>query len=266
MSYSEQLKYVQSLGIRAGQHRRVDCPFCNGRNTLSVSNEFGQLLWGCFRASCDVKGVAETTRSVDDIRAALTKRVNSVPKFRLPDYLTSVMSEERARKYLEKFHCQEAYATGRAEIRYDPKTDRVVFIIRDKGEIVDAAGRALKSDQKPKWLRYGSSNQPFVCGSSSTAVVVEDCASACAVSGVATGVALLGTNLQSSFVGMLRSYKKVLICLDPDATGKSLALKSELSYFCRVSVVRLPDDLKYYNAEQVSNLLTPYLETPEDGE
>lgn len=152
-------------------------------------------------------------------------------------------------------NCLDAYARGRADIRFDPRARRVVFLVKHKGVIVDAAGRALDKGVQPKWLRYAGSVWPFICGSSSTAVLVEDCASAASVSSFATGVALLGTNLNSAFVSPLKGFSEVVVALDPDATKKAVDLQRLLSYFVPARVVMLADDLKYFKPERAKEML-----------
>lgn len=263
MNYHEQLKYVQSLGIQSGTHKRTACPNCGGRTNLSVTHTGSEVLWSCFRASCPVRGKAATTRDVNAIRQALKGRsVEPERKLRVwtpPSHLTSVSGNEAAQAYLRKNNCMAAYQEGRAEVRFDPRLNRVLFMIREGGVLVDAAGRSIDPDRPkhvPKWLRYASSDSPFICGQSDTAVVVEDCASACAVSSIASGVALLGTNLKATFVGKLKSYSRVIVALDPDATAKGVDLTRKLSYFCsHVRTARLDDDLKYFDSAKIRQML-----------
>ncbi len=37
----------------------MDCPFCNGRNTLSIDTTENKIGWYCFHASCSAKGKQE---------------------------------------------------------------------------------------------------------------------------------------------------------------------------------------------------------------
>ena len=53
----------------------------------------------------------------------------------------------------------------------------------------------------------------------------------------------------------LKNFKHVFICLDADATRKSLDLQKYLSYIVSASVVRLKEDLKYYDIEQISEVI-----------
>lgn len=248
-------EFIRNLNLPVGVSRRYDCPACGGNNTLSVTNDLGDVKWFCFRASCGTKGQLATTKSASDISALLKQRRDSEDNFTLPEYFTSVLSEEAAVEYLRRNHCLEAYINKLADIRYDPKVNRVAFLIKNKGRIVDAVGRSLSLQVKPKWYRYGSSSTLFICGDRSVAVVVEDAASACAVSSIATGVGLLGTNLQEAFVSPLKVYEKVIIALDKDASKKAIELHRILSYYTHTEVALLEDDLKFLTKEQIRYVL-----------
>ena len=64
---------------------------------------------------------------------------------------------------------------------------------------------------------------PFVRQRDS-AVVVEDCASACSWYIHGVGVALLGTNLLTEHVDILKQYERVFVALDKDATDKAITM------------------------------------------
>jgi DNA primase len=137
--------------------------------------------------------------------------------------------------------------------------DRVVFQVRDyeRNLIVDAAGRALDRGALPKWRRYGRGGAPFVARpGTDVAVIVEDCASASVVAAAGyTGVSLLGTSLLTSHLPAIRACKRALIALDPDATGKALALARRLQLWLPTRVVRLKDDPKYYPPAKLRMML-----------
>jgi DNA primase len=105
---------------------------------------------------------------------------------------------------------------------------------------------------------YGNKDVPFTCGLTEhkEAILVEDCASACAVSNVLTGIALMGTSLKESHKKHLTQYKKLYIGLERDATTKSFAIANELkSYGIKnVHVKTLEDDLKYYGTKEIEEM------------
>ena len=60
------------------------------------------------------------------------------------------------------------------------------------------------------------------------AVIVEDCPSACAVSNILTGIAIMGTKLKDVQKLHLKPYKNLYICLDRDATTKAYDMAKDL--------------------------------------
>lgn len=246
--------YIESLEVPNNTSLRTDCPVCGGVKSLSVSKSNGKLLWKCFRSSCQSAGIKDVNLTLTDVKTLF--KLKTEKEFTLPEHLARVLGNEDAIKYLRVNHCYEAFVQRRADIRYDPKQNRVVFVFHDSaGNVVDAAGRALSSNTTPKWYRYGTSGYPFICGEYDTAVVVEDCASACAVSGVVTGVALAGTSVQQSHLSVLRKFKKVVIALDKDASQKALKLHREITYYADTSIVFLNEDLKYEDEDAIRDIL-----------
>jgi len=147
---------------------------------------------------------------------------------------------------------------ARADIKYDVKQDRVVFLVKnpDTGKYAGAVGRGLNSKVYPKWYMYGNKDIPFKCGECNDAVIVEDCPSACAVSNILTGIAIMGTKLKDVQKSHLKPYKNLYICLDRDATTKAYDMAKDLrsSGFDNVIVKPLEDDLKYFNTAQIRDI------------
>ena len=95
------------------------------------------------------------------------------------------------------------------------------------------------------------------CSNTDTAVLVEDCASACSVSESEphTGVALMGTSLPDSYIPVLKKkFKKVIVALDRDATTKAFDISNQLRYYMDTEVKILEDDLKYFDKTQIESL------------
>ena len=129
-------------------------------------------------------------------------------------------------------------------------------LIKDKKNIYGAVGRGLNSQVYPKWFMYGNKDYPFICGDNDTAVLVEDCASACAVSHLYSGVALMGTSLPDSYIPILKKrFKKIIVALDRDATTKAFDISNQLRYYVDTQVKILDDDLKYYGSNQIEGVL-----------
>ena len=211
---------------------RLNCPLCAGRNTFTLTKQHGKLLWNCYKASCKTRGGKNITRTKTDIKNIVASSNYHSVQFYHPEHFVQVHNNSQAMAYLKRNNCINALDDKLAKIMYDPKQNRVVFLVE-----------------------HGKSSKLFTCGEHSKAILVEDAASACAVSQVATGIALLGTNMKDADLASLKGYTHIYICLDADATRKSLDIHKYLSYFISCSVVRLTDDLKYFSKEEIKKLV-----------
>ena len=256
-SYRDQLSLLEPIELRENETKRIDCPFCGGSKTFSITRTDGKRLWGCFRASCGVKGIKSVGYSTNAIKAKLggDKMTSIGQKSRdLPKVLSAPGSHPAVIQYLKDNHCYEAHERGLVHIRYAPAVNRVLFSLpNDK---FAAVGRALGPD-KPKWLEYGIMDKPSIVGNGTIAVIVEDIASACSVSRLpfCSGCALLGTSLPPVTVHQLAQYEEVVVALDPDASRKSVDLASQLESRVKTRVRYLSEDLKYLNEEQLKAAL-----------
>jgi len=243
---------ISELQLSVGESRRLNCPVCNGYKTFTVTNNMGQLMWNCYKASCNVSGGTRVHLSVEDIRSSFYgKDSDPVDTFEMPSYIVP----HRGKREIIKWCAEWGINEDDLDLMFDVKEDRVVFPVKHEGRIVDATGRAL-GKRLPKWKRYGKSGLPFIHGCGNVAVVVEDCVSAAVVgSDVFVGVAVLGTSLQESHKRYLSQFSTAVIALDPDALPKTLAMAKELrGYVDNVNVLRLHDDLKYRNPHDLQRL------------
>ena len=250
------IDYIDTLNVSLGATKRLDCPVCKSYKTFTVTNNMGSLLWNCYKASCSVGGNRRIRLSVDDIKGVSLKSQINQNDFSLPEY---VLPHDN-RKLLVEFCIKWDINPNKLNLHYDVKEDRVVFPISDNGYIVDAVGRALRS-RLPKWKRYGNNTLPYTHGCGKVAVVVEDCVSAAAIgSEIYVGVAILGTSLSEEHKNFLSQFSTAIIALDPDALPKTFLFAKELrGYVKDIRVLRLEDDLKYFNEDDILNLynLTP---------
>ena len=239
--------YINDLDLSIGESKRLNCPSCNGYKTFTVTNNMGQMLWNCYKSSCQLSGSKRVSLSASDIK----KHRQDVEKDNEP----FVMPE-----YIVPYDKENYYDIPKDKLMYDVKEHRVVFPVIHEGRVVDANGRSL-GKRIPKWKRYGKSDLPFVSGHGKVAVVVEDCVSASVLdSEVYVGVAVLGTSLSESHKRYLSQFSTAIIALDPDALPKTMAFAKELrAYVNDVKVLRLQDDLKYKKKDDIENLinLTP---------
>ena len=230
MNFKNQLAIIETLVQGNEIDTRIDCPFCKNLNTLTIKKENSKLMWYCFHSSCNAKGQTSKEPSMTDVASLLSRT--------------------------KKNHCMVAYMNGLVDIKYDVRQHRAVFLIKKDQEVVGAVGRGLTSEVYPKWFMYGDKSYPFMCGKHDTAIIVEDCASACAVSDFYCGVALMGTSLPESYIPVLKKhFKKVIIALDRDATTKAFDISNQLRYYMDTQVKILEEDLKYYGSNQIEGVL-----------
>jgi len=261
MNYSQQLLIIKNLIPNTDVDTRMDCPFCHNTNTLTIKKNNADLMWYCFHASCSAKGKHQEKMSMEQIyETVVSKQKDTASKrpaaFKLPQSFISIHSEPKCINYIKQNNCASAKQKGKVNFMYDVKQHRIVFLIKQKDRVVGAIGRGLSSHVYPKWFIYGDKSYPFICGNSPTAVLVEDCASACAVSDLYSGVALMGTSLPDSFIPVIRKkYKEVIVALDRDATTKAFDISNKLRYYIPTKVKILQDDLKYFNEQQIESIL-----------
>jgi len=239
--------YISDLNIGIGESKRLNCPICNGYKTFTVTNNMGQMLWNCYKSSCQLSGSKRMPLSANDIKLHTQVTEKNSEPFVMPEYIVP-------------YDRENYYDIPSDRLMYDVKEHRVVFPVIHEGRVVDANGRSL-GKRIPKWKRYGKSDLPFVAGHGKVAVVVEDCVSASVLDGeVYVGVAVLGTSLSESHKKYLSRFSTAIIALDPDALPKTMAFAKELrAYVNDVKVLRLEDDLKYKKRNDIENLinLTP---------
>ena len=161
--------HVESLQIPALTTARYDCPVCGAKNTFSVTDDGLQRKWYCFHADCNVKGYTGVTLNSENAASVFTKRaIPNTPQVsdsicEIPHTFVPLSRNVDAELYLRKVGVYDSYLQNRADIRYDVKKNRVVFLVKKKGVVVDAVGRLINGIG-PKWYRYANSKQPFICG------------------------------------------------------------------------------------------------------
>ena len=244
---------ISDIDIPNGHTKRMNCPICKGYKTFTVTNNMGSLVWNCYKASCEAKGGTRVHLSVEDIRAGFSgaEEYAADEPFVLPDYVVPHNNRDEVLTFAKQWGINE----NELDLMYDVKENRVVFPVVHQGKMVDATGRTLSS-RLPKWKRYGKNSLPYAVGFGKVAVVVEDCVSAAVVgSDVFVGVAVLGTSLSEGHKRYLSQFSTAIIALDPDALPKTLGFAKELrGHVSNVKVLRLTDDLKYRNKDDIDNL------------
>tara|TARA_X000001382_G_scaffold32349_1_gene21209 strand:+ start:1916 stop:2677 length:762 start_codon:yes stop_codon:yes gene_type:complete len=242
------------ININEGGSLRMDCPLCLNRNTLSLKKVNGKILWNCFHVSCNNSGSNSRGYSISDIENIFTPKKKEEEKFVMPKSFVSIYPNPRAMQYLKDYNINPYDCNAR--IMYDVSQDRIVFLIDIDGIVRGAVGRTL-SNKVPRWYKYNSCDYPFVVGEDVfNAVIVEDCVSACAVAPIHTGIAIMGTSLSDKHANYIRGkFRKVYICLDPDANAKTFDIREKLGYSVDSKIVLIPKDLKYMKQEEIKELL-----------
>lgn len=267
MKYRKSRDFIEELNLAPGQNWRGDCYACGGTNTLSITNIGGVTSYHCFRASCKNSGSTKTAITTEVLERAIRGTIlqSSKQRFVIPEYFVEARTREEVLLYLASVNSLEAYLDRRVEIMYDPRQHRAVFMIKHEGEYYGAVGRSLDSRVKPKWFVYGNSGVLFrvqcdirdnmeIYKVPLEVALVEDCASCCSSSHVLDSIALLGTNLAQSSLLQLAKYDTVYICLDKDATSKSIEMHRTLSYYVKDVQVRILErDLKYLSKEEIND-------------
>ena len=256
-SFSQQLRIVQRYKVPEGISRRFNCPFCDGNNTLGISNINGKLEWHCFKASCYAKGIYNEGSSIEGIHERLEGSVNnstgSVGRS-IPTLLTNISQPEHI-DWLKSVHSYKAYEEGVAPIFYAPAEDRIMFAVNNG---IGYTGRRISdSIYEPKWIKYGDTSHLFACGRGPIGVIVEDAPSACAVGVLPeyTGLSLLGTVLTHQHKSDLLKYEKLYVCLDPDAARKGITLAARIDGIRPTEPKIIADDLKYFDEQQIKEML-----------
>lgn len=252
MTYQEQLDIVKAIPIKEGDTKVITCPFCYGEKKLALSKLDGKLLWYCYRASCNGKGVHHGNRGKQSVKDYLNNvkrdRSNGRP---IPEIVTAVENHLPAIEYLKSVNSLEAHQKKWIKVKYAPAEDRVLFYNRGSH---GAVGRAL-SKYGPKWISYGNLPDGIPVGLGDIAVLVEDTPSACSVSRVEglVGIALLGTTITSGIKKTLSKYTTKYLVLDKDAALKSIAQSRKVDKNLKVRLTNV--DLKNMSTNQIETLI-----------
>ncbi len=251
MTYKEQLELIKDIPIREGERKIITCPVCGGSKKMSVSKFDGKLLWNCFRASCNTKGIHSGDRGLQAAKNYLSATSNNVDRFirPLPDILTCIENYSDALAYVKSVNSYKAYENKLIKIKYSPADQRVLFFVGQ-----GAVGRLLTKGL-PKWISYGDVSEPTPIGSGDNLVMVEDVPSACSVSSVnnCVGLPLLGTTLTSVTQKLLTKYKNYYLVLDKDASRK--AIVQAMNYNRKIKIRFTEKDLKMLNVIELKKVL-----------
>ena len=148
--------YLINLNLYIGETARDECPKCKKDNTFTATNMGSYILYNCYHADCNLSGKIQegvSKSSFKTSKAPVVKEEFNVNNFIYGHgryFFVDIDRNERAVKYLESTNSFNAYLEKRANIVYDLKQDRAVFLIsklgafgEDWNKVVDACGRKL---------------------------------------------------------------------------------------------------------------------------
>ena len=108
MNYKQQLAVIEGLSLPSDTQTRMDCPFCNGKNTLSVDTTENKISWYCFHASCSAKGKKEGEKDMQYVQKVFSSKKilhTEDTEFIIPDSFQSIYSNDKAMHWLDKNNC-----------------------------------------------------------------------------------------------------------------------------------------------------------------
>ena len=251
--------FIDTLDLSVDQTYRGDCPICHGKNTFTVTRDYGNVLYNCYKNSCRIAGAHQKNMDAFTIKSLLSGENTSesyseqdLCEYSVPPYILPYTEVDTP---IDPMFLKR-YDIDPEDVMYDIRQDRLVFpVYTESNALVDAVGRSLTGRQ-PKWLRYASSPVPYVNGGSSeVAVLVEDAISAYVIGNYyvddCSCIALLGTQLTDFHKWYIQKHwDNVIVALDPDARDKSIKIAKELGG----RALNLRDDLKYKRPEDLDNL------------
>jgi hypothetical protein len=125
--------------------------------------------------------------------------------------------------------------------------------------MIDAIGRAVGSNQNPKWYRYTGAANYYTIGTGGIMLVVEDIVSAMVAYQEfpnVTCMAILGTSMNTKHFDKIGEYDKAVIALDPDAVAKTIEYRREIQLWTgkQTTALSLSDDVKYRMPEDIEKL------------
>ena len=260
MNSTELLSFVaiNGMDLTNGTNKRMVCPACNAEHEKSFmirKTELGELTGYCFRVSCPIYGKVIGQKGVY-AREARTKISSFKPRVYEGSRIQAPLSLKLWLFQQYNIPISQLKAEG---LGYDEVFNRMVWPVYDwKGDCFGHMTKKMPmaaNDNYPKWityferetnkLHYPRANAWTSC--TDTVVLVEDTISAIRIAQHIPSVALLGTHMTQGMVNELRQiWPRVIIALDPDATGKALKMQQKFGSFFQEGITVRPmnDDPK----------------------
>jgi hypothetical protein len=252
LALAESLDYGESL--------REECPTCNGKDrTLSITRtDDGAVLYQCFRASCDTKGVIGGSKS-------MVKRLEvQVPKRKvwegqttdLPEPVTQWVQDTWGISDPPHWYYTEDHGGRIAMSIRSPKDTHRGWVLRNDGSQMPKALTYLDEGELAlSWYLLPGILDRLATGT----ILVEDIPSAIRASRYVNACALIGTACGEDKALEIREHKRgtVWIALDDDATDQALKLQKMYSLLWdEPRVLPLKQDLKDMNEADLCEIMT----------
>jgi hypothetical protein len=259
------------IGLQPGDRiSNEECPRCSGGKDKDRSfyirvSDNGEVYARCYRVKCGYwyrgnLGGVPTELRLQNTNNASARNTRTARRYPIEDTRSL---EERERGQLRNLFSFEAADINRGGIRFNPKTERYTYPINSP--IFTQRGVVARSQEgaKPKTINYFHEEGVLpiswyypVSGKTPEVIIVEDQQSAIKVSRQYTAAAILGTNLTiDKVMEILRQGKEYYICLDKDATLKSIYYAKRYSLFGKFRHVTLEKDMKYLTDEEIKELI-----------
>ena len=265
MNNIQEFVTYEALSLEVGNSIRMVCPVCNARHEKSfqITRTQSNLLYRCWRIACGVKGVVGSISRCIQPGEVVT---HTQPKPRPLPYSTSKVGVYEQAIVWYKYRIT-GESLGRAGVRWVEEVESLVFpCYTIDGEHVGYATKCLaRTNVFPKSLLFWNTSPPryfkvmeWALRGDDTVYLVEDCLSALKLwqAGVSS-IALLGTKLDdSTALEISKAYRKVVFCLDNDATAKAVELSRKYNLlFDKVSILVPRVDPKDMPMDELENLL-----------
>lgn len=250
------------LDLSLNETWRGRCPRC-GHKDFTATNKKGDIVFNCFRVSCNTKGWFSARRSAADLKELIFNS-DTVAKQAEPTSLPESIREADDND-VEYHNFKRYWGIEDVPTLIDVKDNRIVFPLESvwrsyKG---NAIGRLINGEpfRQDKWYRYGGDLDHLLINPSrdySNIIIVEDVISAHIARKIfgIPSIALLGTSLTNNHKAKLAEYSNMIIALDPDAYLKAGEMRQTLMLHTGVTpkVISLQDDIKYYNEIDIENI------------
>jgi len=277
-------KYNIQIQSSAGQEFTIYCPFHKNVHTPSFYINYKTGLWQCFNPSCGKKGnFRQLYRQIAGKALASNSKIDPVSlKMQLDknfsyrdkdndivlDTIQIDYGDETQKAYLIPLHERGlSYQTLiKFEIGFSKNKNRIVIPVRNQQyKIVGLIGRAIESDQEPRYLYnkgFKRANVLFNIQNAknySEVIVVEGSVDAMKVheAGFPNVVATLGAQVSKNQILLIKKYfDSIVIFSDNDSAGN--AMRDAIIDLCRgkkIYTAKISEGLKDPAEMQVQEIV-----------